>query len=62
MIKNLGLSMGIFNIKPLNDTLSIWLEINPQGEFLFIEGMTGLNLISSFSKFLYTEAKKIRNI
>ncbi len=58
VVKNLGLRMGIIDLKISEDSVPLWLEINPQGQFLFIEGMTGLDLISYFAKFLYLEAKR----
>jgi glutathione synthase/RimK-type ligase-like ATP-grasp enzyme len=57
----LGLKMGIIDIKLIDYSTPIWLEINPQGQFLFVEGLSGLNLSSFFSQFLYAEAKNSRN-
>jgi glutathione synthase/RimK-type ligase-like ATP-grasp enzyme len=62
VVKDLGLKMGIIDLKLLNDSSPIWLEINPQGQFLFAEGLSDLNLTSYFCEFLYSEAIKVRNI
>lgn len=61
VVRALGLKMGIIDLKLGDDTTATWLEINPQGQFLFIEGLSGLELMSQFSKFLYSEAKAARN-
>lgn len=61
VVRALGLKMGIIDLKLRGDTTPIWLEINPQGQFLFIEGLSGLELMSQFSEFLYSEAKTARN-
>jgi len=54
---DLGLSMGIFDLKITPKGEIVWLEVNPQGQFLFIQGLTDLDLTSSFSHFLYSNAK-----
>ncbi len=50
--------MGIVDLKLGEDGKPVWLEINPQGQFLFVEGLTGLDLTSAFTDFLYQEAKE----
>jgi len=54
--KELQLKMGIFDFKVTSEGEIVWLEVNPQGQFLFIEGITGFDLKSSFAKFLYNQA------
>ncbi|MGW6842561.1 ATP-grasp domain-containing protein [Streptomyces sp. NPDC054958] len=51
----LNLRMGVVDLK-LHDGTPIWLEINPQGQFLFAEGLTGLPLRSAMADFLGNEA------
>jgi hypothetical protein len=51
-----GLRMGIFDMKLGADDEPIWLEVNPQGQFLFVEGLSDLKLADTFSDFLYHEA------
>ena len=34
----------------------VCLELNPQGQFLFVEGLTGMDLTSTFCGFLRREA------
>ena len=48
--------MGVFDLKLTQDAEPIWIEINPQGQFLFAEGLSGLDLTSAFAEFLYQEA------
>ena len=38
----------------------VWLEVNQQGQFLFLEGLTGLPLASAFCRFLTEEARRGR--
>lgn len=54
----LGLRMGIFDVKLTDDGEPVWLEINPQGQFLFLEGLCGLPLTRAFCDFLYEEAQR----
>ena len=61
VVRALGLKMGIIDLKLKDDHSPTWLEINPQGQFLFIEGLSGLELTSHFCKFLYSEARLARN-
>jgi hypothetical protein len=57
VLKALGIRIGIFDLKFDGDSDEpVWLEVNPQGQFLFIEGLCGLPLAAAFSEFLYREA------
>lgn len=51
----LGLRMGIVDLK-MNGSEPVWLEINPQGQFLFAEGLSGFDLTGAFVDFLLSEA------
>lgn len=52
----LGLRMGIFDLKEAQDGgEAVFLEVNPQGQFLFLEGMCGLPLTDAFTDFLIAE-------
>jgi glutathione synthase/RimK-type ligase-like ATP-grasp enzyme len=56
VVVRLGLRMGVADLKitPAGD--AVWLEVNPQGQFLFLEGLTGLDLTGAFCDFLRDEA------
>lgn len=58
VLTTLGLKMGVFDLKLDTDSTLVWLEVNPQGQFLFAEALTGLELISAFSNWLYEEARR----
>lgn len=59
VLRGLGLRMGIVDMKLAPDGEPVWLEVNPQGQFLFLEGMCGeLPLSRHFSAFLRTEAAR----
>lgn len=60
MLAALNLRMGIFDFK-LNRGRPIFLEVNPQGQFLFVEGLTGVDLATPFATFLYQEAARARD-
>jgi hypothetical protein len=55
-LKLLGLKMGIADLKFAQDGELVWFELNPQGQFLFVQGLTGFDLASAFADFLYKEA------
>jgi len=59
IVRLLELKMGIIDLKLTKDNIPIWLEINPQGQFLFVEGISGLNLTSHFVNFLCQELSLI---
>jgi hypothetical protein len=59
VLRRLDLSMGVFDLK-LNGTTPTWLEVNPQGQFIFAEGLTGAPVIDTFSEFLRAEANAAR--
>jgi hypothetical protein len=53
-----GLRMGIVDMKIDNDGEPVWLENNPQGQFLFVEGITSFPLAKRFAEFLFNEATR----
>jgi len=48
----LGLDMGIIDIKITSTGELVWLEVNPQGQFLFLEPLTKMPLTSIFADYL----------
>jgi len=48
----LGLEMGIVDLKESSQGELVWLEVNPQGQFLFLEGLTREPLTELFADFL----------
>lgn len=55
----LGLEMGIVDIKIDAKGEHVWFEVNPQGQFLFLEPLTKINFIDEFAKFLIASAKEV---
>ncbi|MCI0358481.1 MAG: hypothetical protein L0211_08365 [Planctomycetaceae bacterium] len=47
----LGLEMGIIDLKETPDGELVWLEVNPQGQFLFLEALTKEPLIEHFAEY-----------
>jgi hypothetical protein len=59
VVKGLGLRMGIVDMKLGPEGTPFWLEVNPQGQFLFLEGMCGeMPLTRIFGEFLVREAER----
>lgn len=54
-VRDLGLAMGIIDAKLLDDGTPVFLEVNPQGQFLFVEGLTKLPLAASMAEFLSSQ-------
>jgi hypothetical protein len=51
-----GLTMGIFDLKLTDDGEPVWFELNPQGQFLFVEALGGGRLLDIFTDFLEAQA------
>ncbi len=56
VLKILGLKMGVVDLKFTPEGDLVWFEINPQGQFLFVQGLAPIDLASAFADFLYNEA------
>lgn len=48
----LGLHMGVFDLKIDADGVPVWLELNPQGQFLFLQAVCNVDLLGACSRFL----------
>ena len=53
----LGLAMGIIDLKITPNGEVVWFEVNPQGQFLFLEGITNEPLLKPFCSYLVETAK-----
>jgi predicted ATP-grasp superfamily ATP-dependent carboligase len=58
VLDKLGLAMGVIDIKEDPEGTLVWFEVNPQGQFLFLEPLTGLQLTKHFAEFLVEEWEK----
>jgi glutathione synthase/RimK-type ligase-like ATP-grasp enzyme len=58
VLDRLGLVMGIVDLKLTNRGEIVWLEVNPQGQYLFAEALSGVQLTKEFVHFLYEEAAR----
>jgi glutathione synthase/RimK-type ligase-like ATP-grasp enzyme len=52
VLDRLGLEMGIIDIKQTAEGEFVWLEVNPQGQFLFLEPLTKVPLTDYFADYL----------
>jgi hypothetical protein len=57
LLERLGLEMGVLDAKLLDSGDICFLEVNPQGQFLFLEGATGVDLIGLCAAFLLERAR-----
>ena len=55
VLEVLGLRMGVFDLKCSPDGEPVWLELNPQGQFLWLDGLAGMRLQDAFADFLVRE-------
>jgi hypothetical protein len=56
VVRELGLRMAVMDAKRREDGSLVWIELNPQGQFLFCEGLTGYPLTRRFAEFLIETA------
>ena len=57
LLRSLDLRMGVMDLKVTDDGDVVWLEVNPQGQFLFCQALSGVDLIGAFASFLIQEAQ-----
>lgn len=57
LVRNLDLRMGIMDLMYDTSGELVWLELNPQGQFLFGEGLSGYDLTNPFADFLVEESR-----
>ncbi|MEO7732076.1 MAG: hypothetical protein ABIY55_13970, partial [Kofleriaceae bacterium] len=57
VLRSLGLVMGIFDLKLTPDGEIVFFEINPQGQFLFVEGLCNMPIAASLADYLVERAR-----
>jgi len=50
--------MVIFDVKLTDDGEPVFLEVNPQGQFLFVEALCEIPLADTFAAFLVEQANQ----
>ena len=58
LLATLDLRMGIIDCKINSEGEMVWLEINPQGQFLFLEGITDIPMTDCFVDFIKQELRQ----
>lgn len=58
VLDDLGLRMGVVDLKVTPDGEPVWLEVNPQGQFLFLQPLVDVDYLDAFARFLLTEARE----
>jgi glutathione synthase/RimK-type ligase-like ATP-grasp enzyme len=56
VLRSLGLVMGIFDLKLTPDGDIVFFEVNPQGQFLFVEGLCEMPIARSLGDYLVERA------
>lgn len=59
VLQLLGLRMGVVDLKLNEAGIPVWLEINPQGQFLFSEALSRFNLTKQLAAFFADEVSQI---
>jgi len=59
VLDQLGLAMGIIDLKITPQGEFVWFEVNPQGQFLFLEGLTRVPLSDYFADYLLANATTV---
>jgi len=59
VLDRLGLEMGVIDLKLTPAGEFVWLEVNPQGQFLFLDALTNLRLADRFADYLIEEARSV---
>ena len=57
VVSRLGLAAGVVDAKVGQDGSPVFLEVNPQGQFLFLEGATGVDLTGIVAQHLVALAE-----
>jgi hypothetical protein len=58
ILGRLGLVMGIFDLKITPDDEIVFLEVNAQGQFLFVEGLCEMPIAESLADYLVEQARE----
>ncbi len=58
VLDSLRLEMGIVDLKLTPEGEPVWLEVNPQGQFLFLDALTDLDLAGCFATYLVGEHER----
>lgn len=59
VLTSLNLEMGVMDMKLTPEGEPVWLEVNPQGQFLFLEELCGMPLTNIFTEFLISKIESI---
>jgi len=60
ILNHLQLEMGVFDLKLRESGEAVFLELNPQGQFLFLDPLAGTDLVGACSDFLRRCAERGR--
>jgi hypothetical protein len=57
-LRSLGLVMGVFDLKLTPEGEIVFFEVNPQGQFLFVEGLCQMPITESLADYLVEQARQ----
>jgi glutathione synthase/RimK-type ligase-like ATP-grasp enzyme len=55
----LGLEMGIVDLKQDTSGDFVWFEVNPQGQFIYLDALTDLDLTTKFAKYIVSSCENV---
>jgi glutathione synthase/RimK-type ligase-like ATP-grasp enzyme len=58
ILSSLGLVMGIFDLKVTPEGDIVFFEVNPQGQFLFVEGLCQMPIAEALADYLIEQAQQ----
>jgi glutathione synthase/RimK-type ligase-like ATP-grasp enzyme len=58
VLDRLELAMGVVDLKLTPEGEVVWLEVNPQGQFLFLDALADLRLAERFAAYLLDEHER----
>jgi hypothetical protein len=58
LLRRLGLVMGVFDLKITPEGDIVFLEVNAQGQFLFVEGLCEMPIAESLADYLVEQARE----
>jgi glutathione synthase/RimK-type ligase-like ATP-grasp enzyme len=59
VLDELGLEMGVVDLKETPDGELVWFEVNPQGQFLYLEPLSDLKIGDIFVDYLLDEVRAL---
>jgi hypothetical protein len=56
----IGLEMRIIDLKEDHNGNLVWSEVNPQAQFIYLDGIVDLHVTAKFGEYLFAELSCLR--